>query len=264
MFENESTQEVSDVTSDVAQETQTTEQPSILDLDSGQYEKFKWDGKEWDRNDFRNAYLMQQDYTKKTQTLSEERKYYDNLEHDLETVKRNPEAAKQFLSVYPKKFHRFLDYVKQPVATTDKVSSMKQSPQQSDEVTKLLERIDQLEGRFRDTDVAKLEQDLDAKFEKFGKDYAYADQAVVISRAQALIDQGHVVSDDVFKKLFKESNDHFLKKAEEHYSKRVQEQKTVNAKAKDVPSGGGIPGSAPKVARNIKEASDIFRRDLGA
>jgi hypothetical protein len=72
-------------------------------------EKIKYNGKVLSGKDLarelKEGSLRLSDYTKKTQAIAEERKYYDNLAVDLQKLKANPALVDQFKSIYPQKFH---------------------------------------------------------------------------------------------------------------------------------------------------------------
>src|SRR3954464_16064772 len=83
--------------------------PEMVDLES--LEKFRYAGREMTPKELQQAVMLQSDYTRKTQQLAEERKYYDNLSADLSAVAQNPQLAAKFKEVYPEKFHDYLAYV---------------------------------------------------------------------------------------------------------------------------------------------------------
>jgi GTP-dependent phosphoenolpyruvate carboxykinase len=66
----------------------STEQPDLTDLDS--VDRFRFAGREWTRDELQKSILMQNDYTRKTQEISETRKYYEHLQSDLPKVLRDP------------------------------------------------------------------------------------------------------------------------------------------------------------------------------
>jgi hypothetical protein len=110
-FENEQSQsqetpEVLD--KELAPSAETPEAaPELVDLDT--MDKFKFGGREWTPKELEAAYMRQQDYSRKTQEIAQERKYYDNLPYDLDMVKNNPALVNQFKQVYPAKFHSWID-----------------------------------------------------------------------------------------------------------------------------------------------------------
>jgi hypothetical protein len=76
---------------------------TVAELDK--LEKFKFEGQEYTPQELKNAILRQSDYTRKTQEFSQERRFYDNLQADLRSVRSNPALAAEFRRTYPEKFH---------------------------------------------------------------------------------------------------------------------------------------------------------------
>lgn len=276
MFENVESQDSQQVEQTESQadsqieQAQKSEQPSILDLDSDQYReaKIKFEGQEFDRNSLRSAYMRVSDYTKKTQALAEERKYYDNLSADLKAVRENPALIEQFKKVYPEKFHNYLDYVKTVQQQATNKAEQTASPQ-SDLVSKYEQKIQelesklgQIEGRFHKSDVEKIEAELDATFDKMKRDFPHARNEIVINQAQAKLANGEEITQDTWRKLFKASHEESLAFAKEIYSKQFKEQAKLNEQGKDVPSGGGLPGKQPAQPRSIREATEWALREM--
>ncbi len=238
--------------------TETTLNPAsdIIDLDSVQ--KFKFQGREWTPQEMQRAYLMQQDYTKKTQSLSEERKYMENLEHDLARVKSEPNLIGQFMQIYPKKFHRFLELA--GVATGSPAPKQSNAPQGMD--PEFLRRFETVETAFKQQTVKAIESELDNKFSALQKKYPFADEEVILARAEALLNKGEELSDKVWDDLWKSNHQKMEKSFKEHYSKQVATQKNANKKSADVAPGGGIPGQKPRTPKTIKEASQFALEEI--
>lgn len=242
-----------------SQETEATEkpaQPEMVDIDS--VDKFRFAGREWTPKDFQGAYMMQSDYTRKTQALAEERRYYDNLSSDLEAVKRNPVLAEQFRTIYPEKFHNYLDYVVQRQETKQATQAV--NTQGADPA--LMKEIQELKQDMFDRKVQSIQAELDAKFKGYTDKFPLADEEAVVARAQALLDRGEKMTDQLWERLWKSVHDRNQKLADKYYSNKVNQQKNVNSKTKDVASGGGTPGQAPKMPRTIKEASALALQEI--
>lgn len=254
------------------QVTQTSEQPSVYDLDSA--EKVKWQGREWTKDELSKSFMMQSDYTQKTQRLNEERKYAENFAYDLMSVLKNPSLAARFKQIYPQTFHAHVDaglslYKQLRAQGMSHSQAAEQTQDQAQGQSKaglpdeFLQRFERLESQIEQTNLAKIEAQLDATFSKLEQKYPFADEEMVIARASALIDQGQKMSDDVWDKLWKSSHETLKGKADKHYSEQVNKQKQANQKGRDVGSGGGIPASAPKQPKSIKEATDMFLKEQG-
>lgn len=264
-----------------------TEEVSLTDLDK--LDKIRFQGQDMTVEDLRKAYLRNSDYTKKTQALaqerqkfeqesksiSEEKKYVDNLQADLASIRQNPALADEFKRIYPEKYHALLDYVL--------ANNQGQQPM-ANNVNPLLEkRLSQIEKTFEqqqtETYQAKVEAaeaSLDNVFGQMSKKYPLADEEIVISKAQVLLDQAkasgnkHLFADekgqpkmDMWEKVWKTVNESAQKRYEGHYKKQVGDQKLANGKAKDTASGGGIPGQAPK-KMTLKEAAEAAEAHFAA
>lgn len=239
------------------QSSDAPEQPQVLDIDS--LEKFRFGGKEWTPKDFQGAYMMQSDYTRKTQALAEDRKYYDNLSADLESVKKNPALAEKFKSVYPEKFHNFLGYVHQPQAEQPK----EKAPQAGID-PEFMSRFERVEADLHDRKVQAINAELDNTFKSLSEKYPFADEEAAIARGQALLSQGQELTKDVWEKVWKSVHERNQALAEKHYSTKINQQKTANLAGRDVGRGGSTPGQGPKTPRTIKEASAYALQELEA
>lgn len=241
----------------------------LFDLDSA--EKFRFQGKEWTREELERSMMLQPDYTKKTQAIAEERRFYDNLYADLAKIKVDPNLIAQFRSIYPEKFHKFLgDF--SPI--DQKVSG---SPAPSSTGTPgmdpaVLDRLNFMESKFSELHEKEVEAhmaDIDAKFKALEPKYPLADQRLVLARAEQLVAQKKEdgekkpkISDAEWESLWKTENELTKKRSDQFYSKRMNEQKNANLKGRDVASGGGTPGQAPKVPRTIQEATAFALQEM--
>ena len=253
MFENEgqaTEQPVESPAPESAPESSIKEAapPSIPDLDS--MEKFKWSGRELTSKELQSMVLMQSDYTKKTQAIAEERKYYDNLNADLAAVKANPALAEKFKQIYPERYHGYLSYV-----TPSQAEAAKQQQQYAQIDPQIMQRFQRVEADMKERAVAAINAELDAKFVKLNEKFPFADEEAAIARAQALIDRGEKITDKIWEGIFKSVSDRNEAKFKELQKAQITKQKAANAKGKEAGSGGGVPGNAPRQPKTIKEAS---------
>lgn len=230
----------------------------VLDLDSLQ--KFKFGGREWTPKDFQGAYMMQSDYTRKTQAIAEERKFYDNLQVDLDAVKKNPALSEQFRSIYPEKFHKLLGYV---TPETPKAPAAVENGKPSAD-PELLSRLERVEADFNERKIQAINAELDNTFKALTEKYPFADEEAAIARGQALLNKGQELNKDVWDKIWKSVDEKNRSIAEKHYSQKINNQKTANLAGRDVGKGGSTPAQAPKQIRTIKEASDYALREMEA
>lgn len=240
-----------------AQETTLNPVSDIVDLDS--VEKFKFQGREWTPNELQRSYMMQRDYTQKTQALSEQTKYWENLEHDLARIKNEPQLIGQFMQIYPEKFHRFLDFAgAAPSSPGTKQTNV--TPQGVD--PSFYREFQELKADMHTRKVQAIEAELDNKFSGLQKKYPYADEEVILARAEALLAKGTELNDKTWDALWKSNNEKMEKAFKGHYSKQVASQKNANTKSADIAPGGGIPGQAPRTPKTLKEASRFALEEL--
>lgn len=228
----------------------------MIDLES--QNKFRFGGKEWTPKEFQGAYMMQADYTRKTQQLAEERKYYDNLNADLAEVKKNPALEAKFREIYPAKYHAYLDYVAQ-----------KQQPQPGNQQNQYanidpayMKRFESLEADMNSRKVQAINAELDARFKSLSEKYPLADEEAAIARAQALHSKGVQLNDKVWDQIWKAVSDKNQEVFKRYGAAQVNKQKNANQRGKDAAPGGGIPGQAPVKPRTIKEASKFALEEI--
>lgn len=231
------------------------EQEQIADIDSMQ--KFRFGGREWTPKEFQGAYMMQADYTRKTQQLAEERKYYDNLSVDLNAVKTNPQLAAKFKEIYPTKFHSYLDHVSSQTQT-----NQGQNNQYANIDPTVMNRFQALEADMNERKVAAINAELDARFKTLSEKYPLADEEAAIARAQAAHSKGIQLTDKVWDQIWKSVNDRNEAVFKKYGAAQVNKQKSANQKGKDAASGGGIPGQAPRQPRTIKEAGKLALEEM--
>lgn len=252
-------------------ETPEQTQESLADLSA--YERFKLGEKEFTRDQLDKGIMLQSDYTKKTQEIAQERKFYSNLQADLDNVARNPALAEQFKQIYPKQFHHFLGYVARETAQT---GTQSQTQKQNDVAADpRLEKVDQVLSKFemwekeqQEQRVAQKATEIDSIFTKFSPKYPLAtpngDESFILNKAQAALDAGEKLDVVAWEKIFKSAETHYKTAYEKHYKQINNNQKAAHVRGKDIGSGGGVPGGAPKMPRTIKEASRIAEEDLGS
>lgn len=237
--------------------------PTIIDLDSAQNATIKFQGREWNSQDLSRAYMMQSDYTKKTQAIAEERKYWDNLEYDLARLKQDPNLAGQFMQIYPQKFHRYVDFVTGGQAATSIPGQTRQNNTQSQGIDPSFYReFQQMKADINERNVQAIQAELDAKFSVLQKKYPFADEEAILARADSLLQQGVKVTEQTWDQLWRANHQKMEKISKDFYSKQVASQKNANKKSSDIAPGGGIPGQAPRTPRTIKEASRFALEEL--
>lgn len=232
---------------------ETTEAKALLDLTKA--EKFLFKGQEWTPQDLEKAMLRQQDYTKKTQAIAEERKYFDNLSADLQRVKANPDLVEEFKKVYPEKFHGYVDVLGIQAAK-------KEEPQSkgAELPREFLERIERIEGAFTEKEKETFNAKLDSIEQSMKGKYRYANATDVYGAADEFFKENGVKPRDVDEKMmepfFKASHEYNLSLFKEWQKEQLKTAKETNDRAGDIGRGGGTPGQAPKKYRNLDEVAD--------
>lgn len=247
------------------QQTPSQQQAQALaDLDK--MERFKFEGQEWSREDFRKAYLRQQDYSKKTAALAKDRetfasdqKYYENLYSDLDIVRNNPHLASEFIKLYPQKFH---SYLKNVLSETRQTSNEQQAQKPQYDV-ETQSRVQKLESFVHEQEVAKNTQMINNFTETFSKKYPDAFAELAIANVYEAYNQGEPITEELFEKSFKEVNDVVQSRFKAKYSDLVKKQTTANKKGQDVESGGGTPGQAPQKFKSIDDVTKFAISSLG-
>lgn len=244
--------------------------PTIQELEK--FERFKFQGQEWTPKDLERAMLRQQDYTKKTQSLAEERKsldterkYYENLNADLSMVRQNPNLASEFIKLYPQKFHQAL---KQVLSESQGQAQTQQVTQQPKYDVELNSRLSTLEKFYHEQDIAKNKAVVEAKVGELSKKYPDAIPEMVLGRIfesySQLKDQDPEakISDQTWEDTFKSVDQQMKEYASKRYGAMVKKQTVANEKAKAPDSGGGSVGRAPAKFKNLNEVTEYAIRDL--
>ena len=232
---------------------------AILDLEKAQ--KFKFGDREWTPDQLKKSIMLHSDYTKKTQEVAQTRKYYDNLEADLDFVRNSPnkqEAMQMFMETYPKAFHRYLSLI----GGQEQAASLQaQSQSQSQIPPELMKDLEMVKNYVQEKETQAIEAQLDATFSSLAKKYPEGDEDIVLARAQALLDAkretepGFRITNEIWEKLWKASHDKAMAKFEAKQKGTLEKQRAANQSFKGPASGGGTPGQAP-VRMNMKQATE--------
>ena len=201
-------------------------------------------------------------YTSKTTKLSEERKsfdqerkYYENLYADLENVRSNPQLASEFIKTYPEKFHSYLEGVLKN--NPREMSSAQPSVAAPIQDVKTLSRLERLEKFYQEQELAKAKSEITEITTQMGQKYNLGEKAKpwIMSLAYEAYNEngGQKLTNESWQKIYERVDGAVNDIVKERYEKMVKEQSTANSKARDVESGGGTPGSAPRKFKNFEE-----------
>lgn len=264
-------QQSTDAAPSVGNQSQTaapqTAAQALADLDK--MERVRFQGKEWSRQDLEKAVLRQEDYTKKTQALAKDRetfageqKYYENLGMDLDIVRKNPHLASEFIKVYPQKFHQYLKNVlNEGRETKNETEAQTQKPQYDVEMQSDLQT---LKTYVHKQEVAKNEAMINGYIDTFSKKYPDAFPELAIANVYDAYNKGEPITEEMFEKSFKETQDMVSTRFKAKYGDMVKKQTTANKEGRDVESGGGTVGKAPQKFKNLDEVTKFALGDLNA
>ena len=248
------------------EETKATAQ-AIADL--SKFQKVTIDGKELSIDDLKKSMLRQDDYTRKTQEVAKERKYYDNLQIDLSAVRQNPSLAADFKRVYPAKFHQYLDLILQKDAA--EAEQKGQASQLPPEVMQKLEKYDQMFGTLEQKAQQEQVNAIDAKLQtiegNLSKKFPYADTVFAYTLAQeakAKWEQENgqpmppeILDEKFLEPFFKASHNHQEATFKKWQKEQVTKARSSHKEASDIGRGGGTPGEAPNKLK-LKDVAEYF------
>ncbi len=259
--------------------TPSEEQALVTELEK--LDKFKFQGQELTAKDLEKMILRQKDYTQKTQGLAEERKaietekqerkFYENLYYDLQSVKSNPQLIQEFIKTYPEKFHGYLkEVLKESSPTQGLQQQQEQKPQydidQMSRIQKLENFYNQQQEMIQQQEVAKTETAINQKIDELSKKYPDALPELAIGKVFEVYNKlqatGGKLSDADWESAFKSSDEQIKNLVKSRYGEMVKKQTQANAKARDVDSGGGTVGRAPHKFSSLKEVTDFAINDL--
>lgn len=247
------------------QQTETQTVQDIIDLANAK--KVRLDGKEYSIDELKRERMLQSDYTRKTQALSQERKFYENLHYDLKKVEQDPQKfIAEFKKVYPKQFHKYVsDYETVPESQSTARNQTTEHRGQlriEDLPPEVKNVLDYIESQQKQTADAAV----DAVIQKNLNKYPHARQKEVLAEWGAMID-AHKNDPSTYAKpteadverLFEQSH----KEIESLFAKLKTQQQTAqinaNKSLRGPGSGGATPGVAPVRPKNMREAAEMAR-----
>jgi hypothetical protein len=229
----------------------TPDAEAVFDLSKAQ--KVRFEGKDWTPEEIKKHLMRQEDYTRKTQAIAEERKYFDNLTADLESVKRNPALISEFKRIYPEKYHRFVDVL----GLTEKKEEPGQKPAVPQEY---LERIERIEQTFTQREKEAFNAKLEVIEQGLQKKFSYANLTDVYGAADTFFKENGIQPNQVDEKMlepfFKASHEYNVSQFKKWQEEQLKTTREVNKSASDIGRGGGTPGQAPKKYRRLEDVAD--------
>lgn len=247
-------------------QNEQSKQSALPDLDK--LERFTFNGKEMTAKDLKSAYMAHSDYTAKTQALAHERRFMNNLESDLDKIRDNPALAEEFKSVYPQSYHKYLKYAMQqnrtqPEGSTGatanpEISTIKSELQQLREFQNNLQ-IKELESQFSNI----FNSNIKTKFKWVDEDRLVGLARDAMGQYQLRDEHGRIDA-NVLERIAKTENDKMEKLFQDYQKTTFDKQRAANTKARDIGSGGGISGQAPKAMSWGDATKEYERRMAGS
>ena len=227
-------------------------------------ERFKFQGKEYTPKELGALLAKEKEqekaFTQKMQSLAEERrqwessktansKYDDALAYDLEKVRNDPSLAQEFIRTYPESYHRHLKAVLSSTSTSQRAEGTPHVP------VELMSRVEQLSQYVQKQEVAKAEVEIDRDLTKVLSEFKYASRKEVLADvfefhnslpADPATGRKPPVPMEIWSKAAEASHNERVEWGKTYQKDLQQQQKQANNKARDVGSGGGTPGQAPR------------------
>lgn len=270
----------SPVVDDKQETTSPADAPGNNLTDIDKLERFRFEGKEWEPKALKASLLRNEDYTQKTQALSQERKqfeqsqkefdwYRNNFEKDLPKVLENPALLEELQKHYPE---HFVKLAQAALSRFPQTGTPQPTNDLEKQVKELLNWRGEIQTEIQKANDLKADAMLDTWYSELSKKYGEADSEVVTNRAYLIAEklQGQKPPQEFtrehLERIFKADHESREKRYSEKYRTKVEEQKRTGSKGKDTGGGGGIPGSAPaNQPKTIKEATHqaLARLDAG-
>lgn len=251
---------------------------SIAELEK--LERFKFNGQEYTPKDLEKSILRQQDYTKKMQEVSEQRKEYEaelkhreyraNLKADIGHVLKDPSLADAFKKTYPEEYHIVLENL---LAKTQQQEVKTESIKLPPEILEKLENHDKTLNEFKQKAYETEKQAVDARLDsyetKFTEKYPYSKNVLgqVYGALETYANQNKInniqdIPESVFEHIYKGAHEQMEKLAEQINEQKVKKQMNASQEGQDIGKGGGTPGEAPKKIR-LRDVADHIQNESG-
>lgn len=238
---------------------------TLADLDK--LNRFRFEGKEWSREQMREKLregLRQEDYTRKTQELAETRKYADNFAVDLRAVIRDKNRFQEFAKIYPREYVERAREILSSMGQGAAFSQQQPNEPYNPRLQEIEQRFAQWEQHQKAQEVEQIQSWLENQYQTLSKKYPLANTEIVTARADVASQQGHKITTQVLEALFKKTDEEIKAQWDAHYKSKVDKQKQVGKEARDVGPGGGVPMTGPKKYKNITEAKQAWLAELSA
>lgn len=256
MLENESVQDTN--TAAPAEAAPAPETP-VTDIDG--LSEFTFQGEKYTPERLHKMFNEHQTYATQVKEFGDHKKYYDNLDVDLESVLKDPNLADKFRQTYPKSFHGLLDKLL-GTRRQDQAPSQTAQPSLPKE---LLTEFEQMKGRLNyheqrayQAEVQAANAKIDAILPPLFKKYEMANEDQVFTRAEGILAGGQKLTEKTWERIVRESHEVAAKKADQYHGAKLKTQLEKGQRGQDVGPGGATPGQAPQKPRTFAEAQEAM------
>lgn len=236
--------------------TEVAEQTSQgLDLDG--VSSFRFQGEEFTPDRLAEIYQGFKKYGETSKYVDEDKNYWSNVFVDIDRVLKDPSRAEEFKRVYPERFHAILD---RSLKSTQ--SAQPQAPQSQNglpkELVEKLSKVDTLEQRLYQADVAAASAQIDAILPPLLKKYELADEERVLARAEQILSSGQKLTNATWERLAREDHERTSKRTDKYYEAKLKEQLKKGQAGQDIGAGGSTPGQAPVKPKTFDQAREAM------
>lgn len=235
-------------------EVEAVDTPSTADIDA--YSEFTFQGEKYTPETLADMLKGYKEMQSVQSGYNQEAKYYHNLDMDLKAVRENPQFADKFKSIYPQKFHTYLDYVLKQDAKGE--STPQQSMALPKEIQAKIDRMEQQLNKYEqgtyESQVQAAQLEIDQTLSTLKTKYPNLDDEVVLAKAEVLAQKGDKITQGVWERLAKQSHESFTKRAELHHKNQLKQQLQKGQKGADMGVGGSVPQEGPRKPMSFDQA----------
>lgn len=270
-------------TDPAARQAQADAINEYLDFEANKGKKIKIGDQEFTLAELQKGHMRQQDYTRKTQELAQDRKFADNLDADLEKIAGDPALLVEFKRIYPPKYHALGDRAARysgKAAETNPGAGNKGDQKGDPELMAKIQKLEDAETKraaeAREREIKSYEQEIETTMKELGPKFPLANDDLVLVKAQQLLhhlrvkaqergeDAGKVkLTKQHWERVYKLTHEQSEKAYQAHFNKQRQKQQGAHSQGRDVAAGGGAPGQAP-AGMKLKDVKDHMIASLEA
>jgi hypothetical protein len=238
---------------------------TITELDG--LSEFSYQGNKYTPEQLHKIMTEHKSYGEQVKNFSDDKKFYDNLDSDLEHVLNDPSLAQKFKTVYPPKFHSYVDKILRDKGQAAAPANTAQPGLPKEFLNKfgaMEQRLSFFEKRAFDAEVQSANAKLEALMPPLLTKFPLANEDQVYTRAEVLLQQGQKLTEKTWERLVRESHESMKKRSDQFYSAKAKQQLDKGKQGADMGAGGGSPGLSPRKPRTFAEAQEAMMASLNA